>query len=755
MRLARRPEITTSTTLCFLLLAAVSGLAAEDSFTPVYNPELTISRTAGEIEIDGYLEDEGWRGAAKAGNFAEHTPGDQTRPAVDTEVLMTYDDQNIYVAFVCYDDPDDLHATFGERDRIFQDDTVVLCIDTFGDATTAYEFCVNPYGIQGDLFYSGQEDTRYDYIYESVGRINGEGWIAELAIPFSSLRFPDRPEQEWKVDFWRNRPRGIREQYSWAAYDRDESCWPCQWGTVRGIRDVRPGRGLELIPTAVAHQSGSRDDAGTFDNGDPGGELSLSGKYALSSDIALEGTLNPDFSQVESDAAQIDVNTKFALFYNEKRPFFQEGSDMFNSFFNTVYTRSINDPSIAGKLTGRSGRTSYALLSAKDEHTPIILPFEEHSEYLSNGRSTSNILRVKQELADQTYIGLIATHRGYEAGGSGAVAGLDSRIRLNHNYQIEMQYLGTRTREPEDPELTEDFHDETFDSGRYTQGFDGEKFGGHGFYGSFERDGRSWGLDLDYWDRSPTFRAENGFENSNNSRSGIITTNYLFRFEDSDIVEWTQPNLRVSRTWNYENVRKHQHAYFDLTTRLRKAQFHTHSQVMAGEEIYCGKSFENIWRLHTCFQTTPNNKLALGGSINYGHEIYYDNGDSALGRQREISFWVDLKPIPRLLIESQITHASSRHLHADDAYFDGYIARSKLTLQLSRELSTRIVVQYDNFDDRWEFDPLLTYRLNPFSIFYVGSTTDYELANWGTGTGNSWKTANRQYFMKLQYLFRI
>ncbi|MFH1844939.1 MAG: carbohydrate binding family 9 domain-containing protein, partial [bacterium] len=232
--------------LTTLLLLGISVPALAE-YVPVYHPELEISRLAGTIDIDGVLDDTGWQGAAKADNFAEHNPGDQTQPEVPTEVLITYDDDHLYVAWICYDDPAEVRATFCERDRIFNDDYVILCIDPFGDATMAYEISANPYGIPGDLIYSSAygEDISYDMIFESAGRINHEGWIVEMEIPFASMRFPQRDEQAWRVDFWRNRPRESRYQYSWAAYDRDENCWPCNWGHVSGITGVKPGKGFE------------------------------------------------------------------------------------------------------------------------------------------------------------------------------------------------------------------------------------------------------------------------------------------------------------------------------------------------------------------------------------------------------------------------------------------------------------------------------------------------------------------------------
>ena len=204
--------------------ARISGTttARGKPYVPVYHPELEIKRAPGKIVIDANLDDAGWRGAAVADNFAEHNPGDQTRPDVDTEVLVTYDEDNLYVAWICYDDPDEVRATLCQRDQIFGDDYVILALDTYGENALAYEIAANPIGIQGDLLFSigSGEDGSYDLIFESEGKITPYGYVVEMAVPFSELRFPQVEEQVWRVEFWRNRQRATRYQYSWAAYVR-------------------------------------------------------------------------------------------------------------------------------------------------------------------------------------------------------------------------------------------------------------------------------------------------------------------------------------------------------------------------------------------------------------------------------------------------------------------------------------------------------------------------------------------------------
>jgi hypothetical protein len=418
--------------IAFLMFSSASGTRG---YTPVFNPSLEIPRLTSKIVIDGVLDEEGWLTAGKADNFTERSPGDNTEPEVQTETFITYDDEKLYVAFRCHDDPAAVRATMCQRDQFHGDDAVGLLIDTYGDASWAYDLMVNPYGVQKDYLWSnvGGGDRGFDLVWESAARLTDFGYQVEMAVPFSSLRFPNKDIQSWRVDFYRNRPRESFMQYSWAAYDRNEQCWPCQWGTLNGMTDVRPGKGLEILPTLVGHQAGQLNDYSdpnpSFENGKAKSELSLGGKYSISSALTLEGAYNPDFSQIEADAAQIDVNSTIALFYPERRPFFQEGSDIFRTIFNSFYTRTVNDPQFAVKFTGRMNRTNIGFLTALDENTPYIIPLEERSVLINTGESYVNILRASRTLAEDTHLGFIVTDRRFENDGYGTVFGLDGNIR--------------------------------------------------------------------------------------------------------------------------------------------------------------------------------------------------------------------------------------------------------------------------------------------------------------------------------------
>ncbi len=693
----------TSLTIVLMCLLTAAITIADDRYNVVYNPEMTVGQAVGAIVLDGKVDDPGWAAAGRAHTFAEHNPGDQTRPPVDTEAWMTYDADNLYVAWICADDPSTIRATMTERDRIWQDDYVILALDPYGDQMWAYEIAANPYGVQGDLFWSsnGGEDMGYDLVFETAAAVNSEGWIVEMRIPFSSLRFPTDEVNEWRVDFWRNHPREVRGQYSWAAYDRNDQCWPCQWGVVKGIDGVEPGSGFELLPSLVAFQSGGRVrdgdgmptadwENGDINDGDPFDGLSLGAKYAVSSDFTIEGTYNPDFSQVEADAAQIDVNTTFALHFPERRPFFQEGSDMFHTWFNTVYTRSINDPSFAAKVTGRPGRTNVAYLVARDEHTPIILPFEEGSGFAQGGKSVSSILRVRHSLGDLSHVGVITTDRHLDVGGSGKVVGADARVRFTDNTQLEVQVLTSLTDEPDNPAMTDNLGDTTFDGGKHTAAFDGETYWGHALYSSLEYGNSTWNADMDYWERSPTFRADNGFEPSNSNREVVFSAGPTFRFDDSPWLQSISPFLNIGNKWNFDGVKKDEWAYGQVAMSLRKMQARFALTQMLSNELFDGTQFDGISSTGLNMQAIPTSWFNFGFDVSKGHRIARFAG--VMGDEKRFSAWATLKPIDRFVTDLSFDHASSYDLETREEFFNGFILRSRIQLQISRELAARVVL---------------------------------------------------------------
>ncbi len=739
-----------------LLSALFLVLVTASTVSSSIPPSLEITPTQSEIEIDGELTENAWSSAARAKDFAQAQPTDDVEPSVGTEVYVTYDESHLYLAFVCQDDPNKIRSTLTDRDDMYGDDFVGIILDTYGDAIWAYEFYVNPLGVQGDLRWVANqgEDSRFDLVYESAGKVSENGWQAEMAIPFSSLRFPDKEEQVWRATFWRSHPRDNLYKYSWAPIKLGEPCFFCQMGYLKGIKGVKSGGKLDLLPSVISYQAGQLSDPddlkSPFDNSNPDAEAALNIRYQFSPGLMAEGALNPDFSQVESDAAQIDVNTTFALFFPERRPFFQEGSDLYNTQVSAIYTRSINDPDGALKFTGRKGRTSFFYLSAHDENSPYILPLEEQSEFVAFGKSTSNIARVRHTFLDDSFIGALVTDRRIDGGGDNSVYGGDISLRLFNNYRVEAQVLGSRTSEGNDPAISEDLADTTFDDGRYTVALDGETYNGHAAHVSVERDARLWNFDISLEAYSPTFRADNGFIIRNDYRLVDAWTGLFFR-PNGQYVTRVTPSVAIGRLWNYRGERKDEWLRLMMDLSLT-GQTYMGYNFLVSQKKFRGVWFDDIRMLTFWLENSALHAFRWGVNVSYGNTIARTEDPlPVMGRSTSVNFNAAITPLEQLTIRPSYTYLKLLNRDTREKLHEGFVTRTHINYQFTRELFVRLVVQYNDFSEALSVEPLLTYKINPFTVFYIGSSMGYD---WEFGDARNPYDTHRQFFLKLQYLFR-
>src|SRR5690606_28240847 len=275
-----------------------------------------------------------------------------------TIAFLTYDEQNLYVGFKDFDpEPEKIRAHFADRDSAYNDDFIGIVIDSFNDNRRGFEFFTNPLGAQMDLFFdgvSGTESDAWDTIWDAQGRITDFGYTVEIAIPWQSLRFPNGgEEQTWGLDLIRFWPREHRYRLAVHPMERGNNCYMCQSIKVRGFAGITPGNNLLITPTLTASRTDTRDPlTAPMQRGDTQTDAGVTVEWGITPNIIASGTINPDFSQVEADVAQLDVNNQFALFYDERRPFFLEAADFFDTPLSMVYTRNIADPDWGAKLTG-------------------------------------------------------------------------------------------------------------------------------------------------------------------------------------------------------------------------------------------------------------------------------------------------------------------------------------------------------------------------------------------------------------------
>jgi len=749
--------------LLLLLPLSLSAQQGDSTFHPQILPSLEVQRTTGPIDVDGVLDEPAWRTAARVANFTQYSPIDKMRPPVETTALIAYDNSYLYVAFIAYDDPRMIRATLHERDVEWNEDMCGLILDTWGDGTRAYEIFVNARGVQGDLLWTAQsEDSGFDLVFDSDARITDSGYVVEMAIPFSSLRFPELPEQNWRATFWRIHPRDSRREYSWASVDREDPCQFCQYGKLTGVRGIQPGTALDLIPAITASQSSARSTPGNpaapFTHGDIGLRPSLSVRWGITPSLLAEATVNPDFSQVESDEAQIDVNTTFALFYPERRPFFQEGSDLFNTSQNIVYTRTINDPLVAAKVTGRFGGTAVGYIGAYDRNTALITPFPDFTAIMTGDtgsgvapiRSIVNIGRVRHTFNQDMRIGAIVTDRRLvERDGSNSTANIDGAIRFLDNYVLSGLVSFSSTVEPQDSTITSNLGDIRFDNGLHTARFDGEKFNGHALWLRISRAGRYVNADLSYSETSPSYRAPDGFITRNDRRELSGWAGYTFYPEHSTLLDNIQPNVAVGRIWTTAGGWKDGWIVPGIDVQF-KGQTYVHIDYLWSSEVFRGTVVHGIRRVGGNFSSNFSQAVSLNGSGNWGYSMVRFTQVPTLGHGGDFSFGATLKPIDQLNLRLSGTYSTLREIEADTPYYSEWIGRVRANFQATRELSIRLVVQYIQGASRLSFEPLVTWRLNPFTIVYAGSSLAYN------ETPNDGFVHNeRQLFAKVQYLWQL
>ncbi len=709
-------------------------------------------RIDGDIRLTGKLIDPRWDLAKSIELRYEVTPGENTPAPQRTFVKMLYDKDYIYFGFDCKDtNSSSIRAHISDRDKMFDDDFVDVILDTYGDYQRAYEIVVNPYGIQGDLLMtSNNEDASFDMVWESAASINKDGWTAEIAVPLKSLRFPNVSDQRWAVDFIRTIPRASRVQISWTRIDRNNPCLLCQGGFIEGISNVESVTSVDLLPYVVAQQSGALDDESDppspFENGKVKGRIGGGLRYSPSPDLAVEGVINPDFSQVESDATQISVNSNFALFYSEKRPFFLQGADMFQNQTQTFYSRTINNPLGSARVIGKSGSLSFAYLAASDRNSPFIVPGEETSDYVATKlHSVSNIARARYDFGQEAFLGgMIVTRNTGPA--HNYLGGMDWNYKFWENYYFQGELFYADTKEVNDTSILSD--DRTFGSTGHDATFNGEHYDGTSATLEVRRNARSYSFTAQYTDRAPTFQAQDGFVPNDDMRTGALQQSYQF-YPNNGWVDTWGVGLNSGLHFNYNGVRKEQWSVPSVWANLKSQTNVSISYLALNDELYKGCQFTNIHRGEISIYSRPASALTLQFDGWLGRFIKRSDPIDA-GKGHTIDFTAILKPTSQFELDLSYSRARLSSIATGELFYDGYIGRVVGIYQFTSEVFLRIIGQYNEFNKAVSFFPLVSYKLNPYTIFYVGST--YSLSDFGDPYG--FKQTARQYFLKLQYLFR-
>src|SRR5215218_5155955 len=551
--------------LLFILCATLS-INAQTTSTPtaaiVIPPEksqpITIPKFDTPPTIDGKLDEEVWQKAAVLKDFYQIQPGDNVPPSKPTTVLLGFDPKFLYIAFRATDERDKIRATVAKRDNIFNDDYVGFFLDTFNDKRKAFEVFFNPLGIQADgILTEGRgEDFSVDLLMESKGIVHESGYTVEIAIPFKSLRFEAGKGKLWGAHFFRRIKRFENELDSWMPMSRSIDSNLSQAGHLTGLEGISVERAIELIPSLTLTENGrfvrsfNPVPAGVLDPGrivnEPVKlELGLTAKFIPSSAVTVDLAVNPDFAQVEADQLVVTANQRFPIFFSEKRPFFLEGIDIFQTPITAVHTRAIVDPDLAVKTTGKLGRNTFGLMVASD-NGPGNLNADDrgalngcldgraldprvicNAERFVDKNAYIGVLRLKRDVGKENSLGMLATSYNFIEKHNQAL-GIDGRFRLDKQTTVSFQTLGTTSRnfffDPNDPLVRPTCP--TDDIGclsRYRTG------NGLGYSVDYNVSGRNWGYEIYGQGFTQDYRADVGFVQRTNSNF-----NYGFLRYNSD-----------------------------------------------------------------------------------------------------------------------------------------------------------------------------------------------------------------------------
>lgn len=735
------------------------------------------------ISIDARLDEPEWASAAVLTDFTQYTPIEGAAASQQTEVRIFYSPDAIYFGAHVYDsEPDKILVHLMERDRSQSDDWLRIMLDTFNDERQAYTFFISPFGIQSDGMWlesieprggptGPKVDFNPDFIFASDGRVTDDGWIVEVRIPYVSLRFPEIEEQDWGLQI----ARGVmRTSYksSWAPLTVEESSVLSQSGRLRGLRGLEPQRLIEVNPVATGKVEGFRE-SGAFARGDLEPEVGVNGRMGITQNLVLDATVNPDFSQVEADVDQIQVNERFALFFPEKRAFFLEGTEIFRTTQNLVHTRRIIDPIAGAKLTGKIGAFAVGYLGAVDE--------SPSSVFGGSGDAVVNLVRARADVGAGSTLGVLYADRTLTSrGGFNRVLSSDARLLFGGRYALATQVTGSWTSDGSSgdpaelaPAVSVDFlrsgrnfnygarlHDIGTDF-RTATGFVPRlaetEWGGQIGFDRFGPPGavvETWGMSL----------VTNNFTRHDDFWDGRAPYEYEIELHPNIAVRGNRSATAILKWGGF---------------RFRAQDFASYQVVGpdgAPEPYPTPPDLTNI----TGFMIRPNlrfnDTFTLSGIIMFREIPLFDEG--SLGWESRLAPSLRMQPGERLRIEANYTWVRLERADDGSHFSTAHIPRLRAQYQFNKSLLARVLGQYDlelrqplrhpvtgqavlvdgvlqDTRERGDFtgQVLVSFEPSPGTIFFVGYNRVMD-GPYGLRLDRK-ELLQDGFFMKLSYLFRM
>ncbi len=761
----------------FVLLVQLQQVAAPLIVEGRGAPTFSAPRIEADVSIDGRLDEPAWSQAARLAGFSQYQPVDG-RPAEDkTEVLVWYSPSALYFGIIAHDaDPGSIRATIADRDNLGNDDTVKIFLDTFNDRRRAFFFGVNPLGAQedgvqtegafnagsawgGGNFQGGTLDRNPDYKWDSKGLITDHGYTVEIRIPFKSLRYSGNGPQRWGINVQRKVQRtGYVD--TWTDVRRASNSFLGQSGLMEGIHDLKRGVVTEVQPFITASKNGTVQEDGSFQRDaiewNPGANLHFG-----FTNMSIDATVNPDFSQVESDAGQVTVNQRFALFFPEKRPFFLEGIELFSTPNQLVYTRQIADPIVGGKVTGKLGRLGLAYLSSVDDKP-------------DGGHAFFNIARVRTDFGTGSLAGITYTDRT-AADGANRVVAADTRVTFKKLYYVQGQLGGS--------------WDEVA----------GKTNGAPLWEAEFDRTGRAWGFNYKLNGIGESFEARSGYVPRNNIVEGRAFNRFTLYGERGALLESFTTHFGISRIWRYRDFLSEAAieggGSLNLTFQLRggwslssrterefvrfEPAMYEDYQVRQPDGTIAPFSvpemLEGAWG-ESLSVTTPTFRI-FNGSFEIGHAKSPIFAEAAEGRETRATLSASVRPLDTIRIEALGTYSSLTRARNGSEFAHTIIPRIKMEYQPSRSLFFRVVCEYRTqrqaaLEDPHSGDllivdgvPSTAQRFNGLRVDFLVSyePTPGTVAFFGYGSSldsdqtfgiRDLQRSSDGFFVKLAYLFR-
>ncbi|MGB2152789.1 MAG: hypothetical protein ACPHVX_02360 [Flavobacteriaceae bacterium] len=708
-----------------------------------------------KIIVDGKLNPNEWENAIQIPLDIEFKPANNQAARKETIAYVTYSDRYLLIGVYAKDNPSNIRASIRPRDdfNIWNDDLILVRLDPYADSRNNLGLAVNALGSQFDvkqvnaLTDENRYDSSFNVNFESAGTIVSDGYQIEMKIPLSEIPFPNGTNQMWHFNFYRRYVENGNEiEVSSQPRDRDNTCVVCQTTDRLILKDIVIDKRLEFLPYFSSNISGERDTSDEkLKYGKPNVGIGLGVNMDLNKNTSLEVTINPDFSQVEADVTQIDVNSSFSLLYPERRPFFNRGADLVNFTDGAFYSRSISEPIVASKIISQGKKSRLFLLNALDKSTPYLVGGEDRSYTGNGGKSFVNVFRYQKLISNKSRIGAILTNRLYEGGGYGHLLGFDGLFLLNKKWRLSFELFKNFNQEP-----IKDWIDSTESIQGKTITLDGDKLNGDAIYLQLYRNTEHWESYFFYRNISPQYRADVGFVVKNNRRWGTLFHKYQNILNKPGLQSFGF-GTKIDVVYTFEDLYKNFSVdFFAFLTTFGQ------TELRYTLDYDAVKTF-----LQIRFNNLPTNELTLSGkpseSINFrlnlttGKDLSVNEVIPEVGLLRSAYLTFGLQLNDNLNINPSWRYSRLERTDGGEDFFEGSIARLNVRYQFNKDFNIRVIAEKNSFNNQFFVQPLVQWNPNPSTIFYFGGnqTTLEKLED---AHFQILQFNRSQFFVKFQYL---